>query len=600
MRIPSRTVVRFAWAVVLGLLSSMVTPRPAPAAAPGEKALPNSTILFVKIPSVAKLRDGFRQSQLGQLWADPALQPLKDDFAAKLEEPNAKLKQQIGLTLGELLSLPQGPLHLAVLGRDDAKLPIAVLLTLDTGDNAQRVEELFAKLTDQAEKGEGKVSTEDFKDLKLHILRSAKEEDKDAPPIIWTRMGSVFYAGSDLDALKDLIAHADGREDSLADSESFGRVVKKVGAEGHLLWYIDLAQLIKLASSKLTGAAKGNPQQVEAMLQVIGLNGLKAAGGNFAFNAGGYDSQSKMFVLAPGPAQGLLRIFKLTPASLRPEPWVPASASSYESISWDLDEAYNAINDLANTFNPGLLDVLAQQLAGPNGAPINFKKDIFGPLGNRITVISDFKKPAGNQDKDVLEDNQRTLIAIALSDAKAFQNTFNRVLELAKANPKKREFQGTTIYDFEIPNPGNAGGPKMNIQGPISVSIAKDTCFVSFEPTMLEQVLRGGGPRLAENAEFQAVAREIPEHTSTLSYAKPEEAIRQFYDLVKSGKLQDAVEKAGMAGGPDVPKFGKLIDKDKLPEFSVIAKYLSSSGGYGIMDDDGFFSTHFTLLKANP
>ena len=84
--------------------------------------------------------------------------------------------------------------------------------------------------------------------------------------------------------------------------------------------------------------------------------------------------------------------------------------ASYQSLSWDLDNAYNAINDLVNKFQPGMLNVLEQQLAGPEGGqPLSFQKDIFGPLGDRITMISDFKKP-------IKEDSQRVLVGVALED----------------------------------------------------------------------------------------------------------------------------------------------------------------------------------------
>src|SRR4029079_3021929 len=103
-------------------------------------------------------------------------------------------------------------------------------------------------------------------------------------------------------------------------------------------------------------------------------------------------------------------------------------------------------------------------------------------------------------------------------------------------------------------------------------------CFLSTEPTLLEQVLRSGGPRLSESADFQAVAKEIPDQVSTISYARAEESARQIYDMIKSGQFQKAFEQAAMAGGPNVPKVGELIDKDKLPDFSVFSKYLSQSG----------------------
>ena len=90
-----------------------------------------------------------------------------------------------------------------------------------------------------------------------------------------------------------------------------------------------------------------------------------------------------------------------------------------------------------------MLNLLEQQLVGPNGGqPLSFQKDVFGPLGDRITLISDFKKP-------IKEDSQRMLLAVALEDTKAFQNTLTRLFEIAGAAPEKREFQGTTIYDFD-------------------------------------------------------------------------------------------------------------------------------------------------------
>jgi hypothetical protein len=49
-----------------------------------------------------------------------------------------------------------------------------------------------------------------------------------------------------------------------------------------------------------------------------------------------------------------------------------------------------------------------------------------------------------------------------------------------------------------------------------------------------------------------------------------------------------------------VPELGKIIPTEKLPDFSVLAKYLGLGGGSSIMDDDGFTLTGFTLRRANP
>ena len=61
-----------------------------------------------------------------------------------------------------------------------------------------------------AKQADAKVGTESFKGLTLHIIQPPKDGDKPTPPMIWTNAGTVFHIASDLDALKDVISHADG------------------------------------------------------------------------------------------------------------------------------------------------------------------------------------------------------------------------------------------------------------------------------------------------------------------------------------------------------------------------------------------------------
>ncbi len=397
--------------------------------------------------------------------------------------------------------------------------------------------DVLARATKQAEEDGAKVATETFRNAKLHVIQPPpdkdkgkaekkdkdKDKDKDGdkpePPVVWTQQESTFFIGSDVDAIKDLVAHAQGRADCLASNDSYIQAVKKLGPDAQVAWYVDLSRLLKMVAQAGAKGNAGQAQQAEAMIQVTGLNGLKAAAGSFGLNLGSYDTLTKIVVLAPAPAQGLLKVFSLPRVSLRPESWVPATVASYQSYSWDLDNAFTAINDLLNMFQPGMLQVLQQQLVGPNGGPpLDFKKDIFDPLGDRLTLISDFKKP-------IKEDNQRMMLAVALEDSKAFQNTLTKLIDLAGGQPKKRDFQGTTIYDFEMPDlPNNPNGPGSNVKlkGPISVAVAKDTLFVTSEPTLLEQVLRGGGRR----CRTARPTRPSPGRSPTRSAPSPSSAPR--------------------------------------------------------------------------
>ena len=247
-----------------------------------------------------------------------------------------------------------------------------------------------------------------------------------------------------------------------------------------------------------------------------------------------------------------------------------------------------------------MLNLVEQQLVGPNGgAPLSFKNDFFGPIGDRITLISDFKKP-------IKEDSQRMLLAVALEDAKAFQATMSRLFEIAQGAPKKREFQGTTIYDVDLPqmpNPNAAGAAPF--KGQVSFAVAKDTFFVTTDTSLLEQVLRPGASLLEENAAFQSMVKEMPEQVSGMTFVRPEESAHLVYDLIKSGQYEKAMQQlmGANARGPrpqQMPQIGKVIPNEKLPDFDTIKKYLTLSGSYSTTDDDGLVMTGFSLKREGP
>jgi hypothetical protein len=595
----------------LGLFGGMALPLPlAQAAAPPERVLPESTILLLKLNDVKNFRESFRGSHYGQLWNDPAMKDFKDDLVQKIEDATKALKDNVGLSLKELLELPQGSVAIAALTRDDPKLPIAVAVLADAGENKEKMADVLTRATKQAEDAGFKVSQEAFNGLTLHVLQAPQKEEKEKekeknedkstprPPVVWTQSEGLFFFGSDVEVVKDLTAHREGRDNSLAANEAFAKTQAKTdSAKSQVVWFLDLSKLAQLLVKASARGNDGQAQQNEVLVETLGLKGLKSVGGCFTLGTGNYDSLSKTFFLAPKPVQGLLKIFSFPPLALRPEAWVPATVASYQTMSWDLDNAFEAINEVVNNFQPGMLNILEQQLVGPNGGqPLNFQKDLFGPLGDRITLVSDFKKP-------IKEDSQRMLLGIALEDAKAFQNTVNRLFEIAQAAPHKREFQGTTIYDVDMPNLPNPNGGNAQIKS-ISFAVAKDTFFVTSDTTLLEQVLRPGNAILSDNAGFQSIVKEIPERVSGMTFVRYDESARLTYELVKTGQIDKAVRQAlGGPGGPrrqQLPPVGKILATEKLPEFSVVAKYLSVAGSYSLMDDDGFLMTGFTLRRSGP
>lgn len=587
MQIVSRTIRGCA---VLGGLGLAWIAAPASADIPKENALSPNTLAVVRVADASDLRKAIRASQFGQMIADPAMETLKADVKARLQEFDEDMKKRVGMTLFELLEIPQGPAWLAVVRRDGED-PIGLLLAADAGENGDKMQEVMSRATDQLKEQQGTITTETFKDLTLHVIQPPDEKQ---PPLVWTNSGSTYVIGVGLDGVKELLANADGREDSLASTEAYQAVKAKVDATAEVTWYIDLGQIIKVATQ--TAAEQGgDANQAEAMIGLLGVNQLQAVGGSVKFGDGPLDTQSTTYVHAPGEKQGVLKLVQLPTAAMKPEPWVPDTVASYQTLSWDLDAAFIGLTDLVNMFLPGALENVERGLQGPGGETIRFQQDLFGPIGDRLTIISDFKKP-------ITEQSQRSLVGIALEDTKGFQTTLNKILAISGANPKKRDFQGTTIYDFEMPDLPAQAGQQVQFNGPISVAIARDTFFATTDTSLLEQVLRPGSAALADSADFQAVAKQFPEKVSTFSFSRPDEGARLTYDLIKSGQYQQAISAANVAGGGQVrmPDLTKYIDGNKLPEFSVFAKYLADSGGYSVQTEDGIIMKQFTLKKGNP
>jgi hypothetical protein len=589
-----------------------------------ERILPESTVFLLKLNDAKSFREAFLSSQYGQLWNDPALKDFRVELAEKLDDATKGLKERIGISFKELIELPQGPLTIAAIATEpapgdakskDANKPgIAGVLLAEMGENQKKMLDVLDNTSKQAERDGAKVSTESFNGLTLHIVQlpTPKEEPKaegdpkekvqpaPPPPLVWTNTDSLFYIATDIDVLKDLTSHREGRDNSLAASESFVKTGAKTdSSRAQVVWYLDVNRLVKAVIKSMSKGGEAEAQQSDVLVQTLGVYGLKSVGGSFTLGAGSYDSLSKTFFHAPKPVQGLLKVFSMPLLTLRPESWVPATVASYQTMSLDLDNAYLALEEVINKFQQGGINLVEQQLAGPEGGePLSFQKDLFGPLGDRITVISDFKKP-------IKEDSQRMLLAVSLEDTKAFQNTLSRLFAITGAAPEKREFQGTTIYDFAVNLPEGAGAalkPEGLGKNTISLAVAKDTLFVTSDTTLLEQVLRPGNATLAESASFQSIAKEYPEKASGLSYVRPDESARLSYDLIKSGRFEKAILQgmAARGAGANMPNIGKLIPVDKLPDFSVFAKYLSLGGGFGVMDDDGFTMTGFSLRKSRP
>lgn len=584
-------------AVTLSLgLTAMVQPL---SAASIEESLPKNTPVFARIANAKALKAAFYQTQFGQMVQDPALKPIRDEVAKELSKFSSDVKNAAGVTLSDLLELPTGEMIFALIPSSNEKIPVGFYASLDAGESDAAFADAMSKLVKFGTDKGAKVATETFNNVTISVITSeVKNDDGEAMKSTFAvaKTGSIFHVAESADTLKSVIKGAGA--DSLASLDDYKKALTKFREGSQIHFFANVPSVIKIgikAGAANADNAQIDAQQIETIISMLGLGGVKAILGSITLNDSEFDFVSSSTVLLSKPVEGLLKVFKLKESRMEPEAWVPATVASYQSLGWDLDTAYTAINEITNMFSPGLLNVLEQQLVGPNGGePLSFQKDLFGPLGNRITIISDFAKP-------IKEDSQRTLFAVALDDSAAFSKTLAKIFDLAGLEPKKRDFQGTTIFDIQPELPAAAGINGVNVDsGPLSIAIAKDSLFITTNTTLLESVLRGGYAKLADSASYKAVAKHFPSSTTSISFSATEESTRAVFDMLKQGDVEKAFGAAAGQVGGNVPDVDLPFDIKKLPDYSVFAKYLSNAGGYSVVDDDGVTSTQFLLRKTNP
>src|SRR5262249_43183759 len=154
------------------------------------------------------------------------------------------------------IELPQGAVSVAVLPKDSAEDPAALVVTADAGKNAEALADVMARATKAGEEAGGKLAKEEIKGLTVVTItppkpKEEKEGRRPASPVTWTHDGGLFYIGTDLEAVKDLVTHSSGRDDSLAGSDAFIQAQKKLGPENaQIIWYADLNRLIALVAQQ--------------------------------------------------------------------------------------------------------------------------------------------------------------------------------------------------------------------------------------------------------------------------------------------------------------------------------------------------------------
>lgn len=591
---------------------------------PGDKRLPQDTLVYFSINNVNDFKAKFGDTQFGKLLKDDSMKEFLGQFEGPLQMISGEVEEKTGVPLKDLLKIPSGEVSFAVSQSEQS--PVNIVLMLNYGESEETVKKLIEKATASAEEEGGKASEVEVDGVKIVTLSPKGEEESDSKEdasdddaggadlqksfkgVSYAMKDSTLIVSNQAGAIKGVLEKWDGASDSsLANASSYKTIMSKCAPKGEdraeIAWFVDPMGITK---SVISLGAGENPQlgMVMGFLPVLGLDQLKGFGGAMNVGEGDFDNVTRSFINVEQPPRGAMRMFTMPAVEQSPAKWVHDKSSMFLSLNWDLQETYKAIDSLYNTFaGEGALAKMVEDLAeNEEGPKIHIKKDIVDQISGLITVAGDVKEEEGDS-------QERYVVALELTDEAAFKKVLAKAAKFPGFPGSSREFEGHTIYEFsagageeedesedsdkqsfrkladEESEDDKGEGEDEEMEGPDmtpAIAIGRKHLFIGTDVEQLESILRGKDEdSLAESDLFKKVSKYFPSKVSSMSFQRADAQVKAAIEALKSGQLDALI--------------GDSVDLSKLPDFEDVKKYFTPSGGYVRPDDDGVFMENFNL-----
>ena len=454
---------------------------------------------------------------------------------------------------------------------------------------------------------------------------------------------NLFGACDDVAVVQDVLGRlATGRpSDSLSGLRSYRMVMKRcaVDSPNHvpdIRWFI-----YPLGYAEATRAATPPEKRRQGKTVIVsimrsqGYAAFQGVGGFVDVSADGYQILHRTAIYAPPPYTESMKMFVLPNGKdFTPQAWVSNDVVSYFTVYVDILNAFDNFGPLYDEV-VGEKGVWQQTLEGmktdPSGPQIDLRAELVANLGQRVTMITDYKLP-------ITTTSERLLWAIETKDDAAVAKAIEKCV---KNDPtiKKRVIAGKVVW--EIVEEEEAGGPKPPVIDVPSltpkkeegksksddnddqdsqeshflphgaITVAHGQLFISTHLDFLEKILKPTEAKncLATQPEFQKVwnltsNRLGMNQQSSRSFAWTDRAVQPTYELIQQGKMPQSESLLGRAlnslaahGESKGKPRQQRINGAKLPNFAIVAKALGPSTAAMTSEPTGWFVKGVLLGK---
>ena len=553
---------------------------------PAAKLLPENTVVFVRVADAQDLKETFLKTSYGRIAQDPQVAPLIRQLYGSGLDALAKVEEQLGTKIPDALSIFQGEIAFALIPQEEG--PPAFVVLLDVGNQLPAARKLLDRGLEFAENNGADKSEEMIEGVKFTTLLTRRRPQ----PFTFFEKDATIVIGNHKDVLKTLLARWDGgKGPSLASNVQYSAIMRHCEADkehgAQIAWYADPITLVRSVGQGNAAAQIGL-----ALLPTLGLDGFKGVGGSFILANGDFDTVMHVHVLLDNPRAGAIEMLALGQGDTTPERWVAGDVESYSTWYWDVNTTYSKLTTLVESFQGegSFKNMVKSTVSDRIG--VDLETDIIPALDGRFTHITCIEKPATTMTA------QGSLYGLKLKNGHDFQETFDKVVGKFPEQLEKKIYGGVTYYalKFESLEPDRLPTP--------CAAIIDNYLMISDRVKLLEKVIRDkedSSNTLAKALDFKLIASKISRKAGDakpgmISFNRPEEGLRMWYDLATNEKNRDKLKNQG-ENNLFFRVLSESLEQNPLPPFAVIAKYLAPGGGLLTNDDTGFHWTSFTLRR---
>lgn len=566
---------------------------------PSEHLLPATTKGYISTHDVEQVRTKFKETQLGEMAADPLMQPFIEDVKKQIGAKLEKAGKRLGLHWADLEGVYGGEVAAAMIQPDPKdKMSHATALVVDITGKRKEADALLKKVeaNQKINKATKSVIKEGAVEITVYTQPLAAGEKVPDRSFFFISGDQLIVADHEA-TIRGIVKRLDGKaKDTLAEVVAFVETQKRAASAQteapHIRWFIEPFGYAE-ASRAAQGGKKKRGTDLLKIVQTQGFTAIQGLGGHLFFATEQMEVLHRTFVYAPAVKRApneknqdkynlAMRMLDFPnsakPGDHEPPAWTLPDVATYLSFNCKLKEAFDYSETLVDAVigDKGAFKEIWLSLKNdPNGPQIDIHKELLDHLGTHVTLLSDVKLPVDLK-------SERLLALIDLKNPQSAAVVAKTVQKAFAKDPqaKRRTYKGQIIWEITQDDSLAEEDTQLNIEGVgsfvsteapqakdvvqekpakeaeeegdarlpnMAITVFLDHLIVSTHVDFIQDFIAHQDkkvPGLSGEDDYQRVRAELTKKGSKfdafLFFSRTDESYRATYELLKQNRLPEA------------------------------------------------------------